>query len=381
MNIGIDASRIRSGGAIAHLIGILSEYDPTKHEIDFIHVWSYRLLLEQLPNYPWIVKHNPIALEQSLFRQLLWQALDLARELKLAGCRVLFAVDANTLCRFDPMVVLSQDMLSYEPGVMKSYPMGKDRLRLEIIKHVQNLAFRRSAGVLFLTTYASRIIQKVTGALPKTAVVPHGIDSTFLNVGSKSVDNESWSRSKGIQCIYVSRTDRYKYHWNVVAAVRHVRDLGFPVTLTLIGGAGESQGRLEEALAQHDPECTFIRQMPFIRYGDLPQYLANANIFLFASGCENLPITLLEGMAAGLPIACSNRGPMPEILRNGGVYFDPEDIFSISSALQKLIDNSELRVRIANEGRRLAAQYTWQNCSRATFDFLQSILSNYRHRI
>ena len=50
----------------------------------------------------------------------------------------------------------------------------------------------------------------------------------------------------------------------------------------------------------------------------MPEYLSKSNIFIFASSCENMPITLIEGMASGLPIACSDRGPMPEVLQDGG---------------------------------------------------------------
>ena len=42
-------------------------------------------------------------------------------------------------------------------------------------------------------------------------------------------------------------------------------------------------------------------------------------------------------MASGLPIACSNVGSMPEILQDGGVYFNPIDVESIEKALEKLI--------------------------------------------
>ena len=45
---------------------------------------------------------------------------------------------------------------------------------------------------------------------------------------------------------------------------------------------------------------------------------------IFASSCESSSCVLIENMASGLPIACSNRGPMPEVLKDGGVYFDPE---------------------------------------------------------
>ena len=60
-----------------------------------------------------------------------------------------------------------------------------------------------------------------------------------------------------------------------------------------------------------------------------------------------MPNILLEGMAAGLPMACSRMGPMPEILGDAGIYFDPEDANSIAGALRELIESPDLRTKLA----------------------------------
>ena len=52
LTLAIDASRNRSGGAQAHLIGILGRGDPTPYGIRKVHLWSYRKLLDALPNAP-----------------------------------------------------------------------------------------------------------------------------------------------------------------------------------------------------------------------------------------------------------------------------------------------------------------------------------------
>ena len=75
---------------------------------------------------------------------------------------------------------------------------------------------------------------------------------------------------------------------------------------------------------------------------------------LFASSCENMPNILLEGMSSGLPIVCSNRGPMPEILKTAGEYFNPESIESICAAIMKLYNSVELRSSLAKESLHLS---------------------------
>ena len=90
-----------------------------------------------------------------------------------------------------------------------------------------------------------------------------------------------------------------------------------------------------------DPNDEWVFYNASISYDDLHQKYLDADLGLFASSCENMPNILLETMGAGLPIACSNRQPMPEILKNGGEYFDPEKSDTIYDAIIKLIHSSK----------------------------------------
>jgi glycosyltransferase involved in cell wall biosynthesis len=83
-----------------------------------------------------------------------------------------------------------------------------------------------------------------------------------------------------------------------------------------------------------------------------------------------MPVTLIEGMASGLPIACSDRGPMPEVLGEGGVYFDPEKPSSIAAAVRSLVKDTTLRMEGIKISRKISAEYLWKTSSRKTFDLL-----------
>jgi glycosyltransferase involved in cell wall biosynthesis len=151
-----------------------------------------------------------------------------------------------------------------------------------------------------------------------------------------------------------------------------LRERGHDVTLTLGGGgAGAPQRMLEEVIKQVDPEARFVRQLGPIPRNDLPAALAAADLFIFASSCENMPNTLIEGMASGLPIACSERGPMPEVLQDAGVYFDPEKPASIGAAIERLLTETGLRQTLATRAAERAREYSWERCARETWEFLR----------
>ena len=117
-----------------------------------------------------------------------------------------------------------------------------------------------------------------------------------------------------------------------------------------------------------------------IPFNDLHLRYAQADLGLFASSCENMPNILLETMASGLPIACSNRGPMPEVLGAGGVYFDPEQPADIARALRELIASPQLRSELAQVSYRQALQYSWARCAEDTFGFLVAVTHEYKRK-
>ena len=86
-----------------------------------------------------------------------------------------------------------------------------------------------------------------------------------------------------------------------------------------------------------------------------------------------MPVTLLEGMSAGMPIACSDRGPMPEVLENGGVYFDPVSTASIAQAIERILSSSDLRLNIAKQAKVVSLKYSWKQCSNDTFRYISKI--------
>ena len=90
MIVGIDATRNRSGGAKAHLIGLLGSANPADYGVVEVHVWAYKSLLDSLPNVTWLKKHHSSWLEKSLIHQLIWQIFLSTKESSPAELRHFF---------------------------------------------------------------------------------------------------------------------------------------------------------------------------------------------------------------------------------------------------------------------------------------------------
>ena len=94
----------------------------------------------------------------------------------------------------------------------------------------------------------------------------------------------------------------------------------------------------------------------------------------------NQPPRFPGRFTAWLPIACSNRGPMPEVLGEAGIYFDPLNANDIKNALYKLIESPQLRMRLANLSYERSSEYTWHRCADETFKFLEFVVNNFEDK-
>jgi glycosyltransferase involved in cell wall biosynthesis len=263
-------------------------------------------------------------------------------------------------------------MLSFEPGIMSLYGMSRERLRLLVLKYVQARSLKSADGAIFLTEYAAKVIQQYSGPLKRFQIIPHGVGKTFLETETQN----RWKRNEPslpFRCVYVSNTDLYKNQWNVARAIDELRMRGYDCKLQLIGGGdGQGQELLESVLRRVDPAGEHIEQLPFLPQDRLPDILGRSDIAIFASSCENMPNTLLEAMAIGLPIVSSNKGPMPEVLENAGVYCDPLDPQSIADGIERIIVDPQLAKSLSKAARARASEYSWARCAKQTWQFLSN---------
>lgn len=377
--LGIDASNLRAGGGLTHLVEVLRAAQPADSGFDRVIVWASQATLVRLQDRPWLGKRTDPVLESHYLRRALWQRYELGKRANAEGCHLIFAPGGAFATAFRPIVIMSRNLLPFEWRELARYGVSAMSFRLMALRWLQSRSFRRATGTIFLTRYAQQAVMKVTGSLSgQIAMIPHGLDHRFLQVPRLPRSLAEYSSDRPFRLVYVSIVNLYKHQWCVAEAVAGLRNEGFPVVLELIGPAYPPALALLRKTLQHiDPMGQFINYAGPIAYADLHIRYAQADVCVFASSCENMPNILLEGMASGLPIACSNRGPMPEVLGDAGVYFDPECPSDIARALRELMVSVELRAGLSRASFERVQAYTWQRCAKETFRFLSDIAGAY----
>ncbi len=109
-----------------------------------------------------------------------------------------------------------------------------------------------------------------------------------------------------------------------------------------------------------------VRFPAWVDDADMEALYATADAFVFPSLYEGFGLPVLEAMARGVPVACSNRSSLPEVAGDAALLFDPDDADAIHAAVAQLLDDGALRDRLEAAGRVRARSFTWERTAELT---------------
>lgn len=370
MRVLVDGGNSGSGGYLRYLSGILGSGG--LDGLEMLLVCSPRLSAELGPLDPQVT----LRVEAQLDAPRRWTRLAWWRScwpLVVAEFHPDVVLHPNGIVRGGtgavPKVAIHHSMAPFVWSFYRSY--GVSRMSAEIFLSRTRLlrSFRKADGVIFQSEYTRNAITRQGRGIARSAVVPNAVSSSFAAASRP----DRTSLSDPVRLLCVSTLHLYKHQWHVVAAVAALRqDLGLDLHLELVGGGDpQARHRLAVSIDEHSANrWTTIRE---VSAAAMPEVHQTADLFVFASSIETWPITLMEAMASGLPIACSDRMTMPDILRDAGTYFNPEDPASIADALRPLLTDAGLRRRCGSLARQYAHDYTWKNSAAGVVEFLRRV--------
>lgn len=109
-----------------------------------------------------------------------------------------------------------------------------------------------------------------------------------------------------------------------------------------------------------------VRFPAWLSQPDMEALYAAAACVVFPSLYEGFGLPVVEAMARGVPVACSDRSSLPEVAGGAALLFDPEDAGAIGAAMRRLLEDGALRGRLAEAGRARAAELTWERTADLT---------------
>ena len=171
----------------------------------------------------------------------------------------------------------------------------------------------------------------------------------------------------GSYLLYVGARHGYKNYQIIVDLLRHRRGSR---ELRVLCVGGESHQRDLAALRALGLERNVLF-VEFVGDDELSVLYRNALALIYPSRYEGFGLPVLEAMAEGCPVVCSEAASLPEVGGDAALYFAPESVESLESALTRLL--STARDEIVQRGLRNAARFSWDRSTRALVDLYRGL--------
>lgn len=372
MILGIDATNIIKGGGVTHLREILNYPEEFNRYFDKVYIWSNKKTLSLIPDNPLYIKsHYPI-FEKSIFSRILWRKFSFNKILVEARIDILFMPGGPSEVDFYPKVTMSRNMHPYMWKELLRYsPTTFFFYKYLLIRFFQPASFRKFDAIIFLNGFAQgHMLKLLKNYRGFTTIIPHGINSRFSGVEREFKLINDYCNKNRFKILYVSKIDVHKHQYNVAEAVIELADEGYPIEILLIGSVDDRKSFIRLSKVMAKDRKGVVNYIGDVEHDVLPNYYSVSDLFVFASSCENLPNILLEAMSNKLPIACSQVSPMPEVLGDGGLYFDPESKDDIKQVIKKYLKSTDLRRENAIRSFTLSKDYSWKRTASETAHYL-----------
>jgi glycosyltransferase involved in cell wall biosynthesis len=205
----------------------------------------------------------------------------------------------------------------------------------------------------------------------KITVILNGVDTEFYRPGSLD------QRPNHPVILSVARLVPDKDHDTLIAAFGQVA-AAFPQAELWLLGNGPRREAIE-ALAARTLAPGRVRFFP--AQSDIRSFLHQADLLVLSSRYEALPNVVLEAMAAGLPVAATRVGGLPELVipDRTGWLVPPGDAPALAAAMSQALGDANSREALGRTGREIAvADYSLEAMTRRYEQVLSSLLTNKR---
>lgn len=234
---------------------------------------------------------------------------------------------------------------------------------------------RWTSGLLDGAAVLGRGLRWIYGGLvpeDRIFVLPNGIPDPMS-------EGPAGGETAGVTVTYLGTLIRSKGFPLLIRAAERLRSEGLSVRLVCAGSWYLDEDRVEAESLVSDLGLTDAVEFPGVVTGTAKErLLRETDIFGFPTSYppEGQPFVILEAMAAGLPIVTTGRGAIPDMVETevNGIVVPEGDLDALSGALRRLVEDPELRSRMARASRRrYEEQFTDEHCARRLVELLDTV--------
>jgi glycosyltransferase involved in cell wall biosynthesis len=360
MRISVDAHAIgcRQTGNEVYIRNLLKEFARLDEGSDLIAYISKEGVKADLPR-----RIRTRRVSQNPYKRL---GMDLPHHLRGDRPDLLHVQYTGPLFSAVPLVVSVHDVSFLE------YPQYFTRFRALQLRLTVQQTVERAARVLTPSDFSRRAILKHY-SIPedKVVVVPNAVASQFRPI-ERELARAAIQRKFGFRrpfVLSVGDLQPRKNHLGLLHAFEDVLRAEPRLTHDLVFVGKETwYSRDLHRAVNRSPVRDRVHFAGFVEDADLVKFYGACDMFVFPSFYEGFGLPILEAMACGRAVACSQLTAMPEVANAAGILFDPGSKEEIARAMLDVLLNPELRARLERLGLHRAAGFSWEKSAVQTLE-------------
>lgn len=241
------------------------------------------------------------------------------------------------------------------------------------VQHFEKYFYNRLSEIDHIITISKFIESEIIKILGvnrnKVTAIPLASSTVFSRKSSAEV--KKYLRVKKLPENYVLSIGTYEPRKNYIGLIRSFSKIKSNMSLICVGWSGWLDQEYEKEIRNLGLQGRVIL-LGHLPDSELTLLYSGAKFFIYPSIYEGFGLPILEAMATGCPVICSNRASMPEVAGDAARLVNSEDIDSMAQAVEELAEDEFSRKILAKKGLERARQFTWERTARQTIDVLSS---------
>lgn len=226
-----------------------------------------------------------------------------------------------------------------------------------------SVAIKKAKRILTVSeTTRQELLMRFPKVESKTTVVYNGLDHDLYKPQSEE-SIKDFKAKYNLPKKFLLVVGIGKKHKNVDMLIRALSSLWKEKKLThplVLGGSGGSIPEYVRQAIDKNDVAPYVIPMPRIDLQEMPLLYGSSDIFIMPSLLEGFGFPVVEAMASGTPVLCSNASCLPEVAGNGAVFFDPKNPTDFVKKLMLFLENPSKRKEYVGKGISRARFFSWK---------------------
>ena len=235
---------------------------------------------------------------------------------------------------------------------------------------------RRADGLIAVSESTKQDAIRILGIPPdKIRIIHLGVPPGYTNVPNESILRVAGTF--GLKRPYFLSVGTIEPRKNIDTLLTAWQSLPDDIRnsreLVIAGMPGWHSDSTMKRLNQANADAAGIRYLGYVPERDLPGLTAGAEAFVYPSLYEGFGIPVAQAMAAGCPVITSNLSSLPEITSGAAILVDPRSPSELRSAIQRMVESTELRTALKDRGIAQSARFSWNTAAAEALRYFSEI--------